>query len=175
MAVQINVSGVTTVKVGTGASGALETLGKALDMIDVHDEPFFHEVPGDAHGGPQGPPIDIQFLGRVVRGRVELYTYDRTVFEGLRTRIVGGTDGSVVDGDIGDLLIQDDKAIRVLLDNTNDPMNFPLCQITSACDITLGTKFSTAVFEFTAHPGRAPALPDNGVTIWLACPPVPDY
>jgi len=154
MAQQIQVAKVTTVKVDTGDGSGLQTLGQALDMPETRDQSFMHDVPGDSHGGPQGPPIDIQFLGRIVHVRCELSKFDKTVADQIRARLAANTEalkGTVQTADIGTLMIQDAKYMRVLLSNTNDPMNFPICIVRNPIEIAHGTKFSSIVLEFEAH------------------------
>ena len=152
MTAAIQKAGVTTVKVNIDAS--LETLGYCLDMAEIRDQSFHHDVPGDEHGGPQGPPIDIQLLGRIAHVRVELSKYDKTIEQKLRARLKseGAANAGIMDtADIGTLMIQDTKTFRVLLSNANDPRNFPICLIREPIEVAAGTKFSTLILEFEAH------------------------
>jgi len=152
MAVQIQRAGYNTVKV-QWYGGSLTTLGYTLDMTDVSDQSYWHDVPGDIHGGPEGPPIDMQFLGRVINCRIELSQYDADVFKQLKTRVkdaIGGP-GLIATDDIGKLLIQDQQYIRVVIANSNNPLNFPICQLVDAIDEPIGTKFTPAMFSFVAH------------------------
>lgn len=148
----VNKAGVTEVKVDI--SGSLVTLGYTLDMAEVRDQSFHHDVPGDQHGGPQGPPIDIQLLGRIAHVRVEMSKYDKTVEQTLRARLKNegaGNAGIMDTADIGTLMIQDAKTFRVVLSNANDPRNFPICLIREPIEVGAGTKFSTLILEFEAH------------------------
>lgn len=159
MASQINRAGVTTVKVDAG--DGLETLGQAVDMPEVRDQTYWHDVPGDAHGGPQGPPIDIQFLGRTIGVRCELSKYDATIAEKIRARLAQITThypGTVRTADIGALMIQNSNYFRVLLSNANDPRNFPICILREPEEIAVGTKFSTLILEFEAHRNQSTGI-----------------
>lgn len=152
MTAAVQKAGVTTVKVDI--SGSLETLGYCLDMAEHRDQSFHHDVPGDEHGGPQGPPIDIQLLGRVSHVRCELSKYDRTIEQKIRARLrsEGAANAGIVDtADIGALMIQDSKTFRVLLSNANDPRNFPICLVREPIEVGAGTKFSSLILEFEAH------------------------
>lgn len=149
MATQIHVAGPAEIKVGTGSVGALETLGYTRQGADVRDQGFWIDVPGDQHGGDQGPPIDIQYLGEIVRIRVELTKYDEAIAAKVRARLKGGTEGSP--GTAGTLMFQDSKTIRVLISTTLLPLNFPRSFIRGEWEINKGTKFSMLVIEFEAH------------------------
>lgn len=152
MAATVNKAGVTTIKVDAG--DGLETLGYALDMPEHRDQAFYHDVPGDEHGGPQGPPIDVQYLGRVAHVRCEMSKYDKTVAQKVYARLNGegaAKWGTIDTADIGSLMIQSSLTMRVLLSNANDPRNFPTCIVREPVEVGVGTKFSTLMFEFEAH------------------------
>jgi len=153
MSVQINVAGKVTVKVDTGSSNALETLGVSFDQARTSDRSFLNPVYGDAHGGPAGPPIDTQFLGRIIRIQLELSRYDEAVLSKLVSRTYGDqSPGTVSDAQIGALYLQDAQTYRVVLDSANNPINFPLCTIPSdPIVLNGGTKYSRCVINFEAH------------------------
>lgn len=157
MAVDIKRAGLVTIRIQT-FGGSLETLGFSMDMADTTDHAFYHDVPGDLHGGPQGPPIDSQFLGRVIRGRLEMSRWDEDVFKKLQARITSSQAEDVDDADIGKLLFQDTEYIRILLSSANLTRNFPICIMRDAWELPLGTKFSAAVVEFEAHRNQSTGI-----------------
>ena len=149
MTQQINVFGACTVKVGTGSAGALETLGMNRNQADVVHQPYFINVPGDANGGDEGPPIDVQYLGEIVLVRLELTTWDPLVAEKIRARVRGGTVGSVPTA--GLLMIAGGYYTRICLVTPVSVCNFPIAIIRGANEFGVGTRFSTFVTEFEAH------------------------
>lgn len=153
MTVQVNVAGVNTVSVDTGTSNALEALGVPLDTPSITDRSFELDVHGDAHGGPDGPPIDVQFLGRVIDVRIEFSTYDRAVLNKIYSRLNGGSgdETTVATADIGDLYFQESRSFRVLINNANDPRNYLRCIFRNPIEVGVGTKFSRLVIDFTAY------------------------
>lgn len=166
MAEQIQVAGKVTVKVDTTGGGTTETLGECLDMAETTDQAFYHDVHGDSHGGPQGPPIDIQFLGRIIRVRCELSRYDQDVADKIRARLRSNgaaLAGTVQTADIGALMIQDNKTMRVVLANTNNPLNFLTCIVREPIELPVGTKFSSLMFEFEAHRNQSTGVIYNAI------------
>jgi len=149
MTIQIHVAGPVTVKIDAGSG--LETLGVCLDPPRIRDRAFYQDIHGDMHGGAAGPPLDVQYLGRLIHVRMELSKYDAAVANKLRARLPGAAAGTVSDNDIGALLLQDDLALRILLDTPNQPYNFLRCAATEPIETTIGVKYSTLLFEFTAH------------------------
>jgi hypothetical protein len=149
MAITVNVAGPAEVKVGTGSAGALESLGYTRQGADVRNQGFFIDVPGDQHGGDQGPPIEVQYLGEIARIRLELTKWDDAIAAKVRTRLLAGTEGTP--GTAGTLMFGDSKTVRVLLNTTTGKMNFPRCFIRGEWEMNKGTKYSTLVLEFEAH------------------------
>ena len=163
MAATINVAGLVTIKVDAGSG--LEILGYSADMADATDQSFWHDVPGDLHGGPQGPPIDSQYLGQITRIRLELSKFDASVANKVRARLNAATAGTIADANIGDLALQDSKTIRLLLSSAGDPINFPLCMVKDAVEMARGTKYSTFVCEFEAHRNQTTGVLFNAVEV----------
>ena len=165
MAEAIQVSGVVTWRVDAG--DGLETLGYSVDQPSFNDRAFYDDVHGDEHGGPSGPPIDVQYLGRVVSCRAQLSKYDKAVLNKLRTRVQSGgaaNAGTISAAQIGDLMIQDSKEIRVLLLSANDPYNFPICLMRDPIELSLGTKHSELMIEFEAHRNQTTGVLYNTTT-----------
>lgn len=162
MAIAVNVAGPALVKVGTGAEGALESLGYTGRGADVQSQGFFVDVPGDQNGGEQGPPIDVQYLGEICRVRLELTKYDEAIALKIRSRLLAGTEGTP--GTAGTLMFGETKTVRVLLNTTNNPMNFPRAFIRNAWEMNKGTIYSRLVLEFEAHKDAVGVLYNSTTT-----------
>lgn len=142
-------AGAALVSVGTGSAGALETLGYTRQGVDVRSQAFFVDVPGDENGGDQGPPIEIQYMGEIARIRLELTKWDDAIAAKIRTRLLGGAEGTP--GTPGTFMFGDSKTVRVTISSINNDMNFPRCFIRDAWEINVGTRYSTLVVELEAH------------------------
>jgi len=162
MAEAVQVAGVAEVKTGTGTAGALEVFGKTRAGADVRSQGYWIDVPGDDHGGDQGPPIDVQYLGETARIRLEMTKWDETVAAKVRSRLASGAEGTP--GTAGTLMFGDDKTIRVLLNTTSGPMNFPRCFLRNEWEINKGTKYSTLILEFEAHKDATGVLYNSTTT-----------
>jgi len=149
MAQGIQVSGLVTVKVVV-PNGSIATLGEQTDMTEVREQAFFHNVPGDRNGGPQGPPIEIQWLGAICVIRCDLSSWDSVVVDSLRKRAANATLGTTIQTEVGKLMLKD-NGIRLILDCANRPLNFPCCIVREPIQYGKGTKFSTMAIEFEAH------------------------
>jgi hypothetical protein len=134
----------------------LEFLGLTRNQADVVHQPFFLNIPGDANGGDEGPPIDVQYMGEIALIRLELTSFDPDVAERVRARTQGGTPGYVctVGGTrigAGMLMMAGGYYTRVCCASAFAPKNFPIAIIRGANEIGMGTRFSTLVTEFEAH------------------------
>ena len=153
-------------KIWIGVSGTWYPLGFTRNGVDQTDEAFWLDVPGDEYGGDDGPPLDVQFLGAVVRLRCELTKWNVDNVNIIRARL--NTPGALIGhgyincSAIGELALQGDG---------EDSYSFPLV-IEPAClnsgqvygayifyraiprmpiEINHATKFSTVVCEFECH------------------------
>jgi len=149
MAQAVQVSGLVTVKI-TVPGGSIQTLGEQSDMTEIREQAFFHNVPGDRNGGPQGPPIEVQWLGSIAIIRCDLSSWDATVVDSLRKRAVNATLGTTIQTEVGKLML-DSNGIRLTLDCATRPLNFPCCIVREPIQYGKGTKFSTMAVEFEAH------------------------
>lgn len=169
----IQVAGLATVQVGTWTDGALETLGYTRNGVNTTHEAFWLDVPGDANGGDEGPPIDIQFLGEIVRVRVELTKWDAAVFGRLCERFGGAEalDGiTPVAGTpvpAGSLVFANAGHMNLLISTANteawNAIQFPAAIPRQPIEINRGTKFSTVVCEFECHKDPIAASATCGV------------
>jgi hypothetical protein len=160
----INVTGKVTLKLQfvNGGSNELLTLGEAQDMHDIEERSFWHNVPGDRHGGPQGPPIEVQYLGSIAVVRVELSRWDTVVMDELRKRKVYGTTlGTIVATDVGNAMLAT-RAFRLLLSTLTRPLNFPCVILRDAIPYGMGSKFTSVGLQFECH--RMPAT----IASWAA-------
>ena len=162
MAAAVQVAGATTVKVDVGEGAGIESLGFSVNGVDVVEEAFWNDVPGDENGGEQGPPIEIQYLGEIVRIRVEMSKWDSSVANKLRTRIPGGTLGTP--GTPGSLMFAGTNTTRLLLDNTNLDINFPRTIVRGAIELNRGTRWARLVIEFEAHKDGTGVLYNSTMT-----------
>lgn len=122
MAATIIVPGACTVKVDTGSSHALETLGLTVGGVQIEEEIYTGEVKGDENGGEEGPPIDIQYFGEVHRVTLELNKTDMAVLAKVLPGLYGGTEG--VTGTPGSLLSAGGLYYRLLLASALYPRNY---------------------------------------------------
>lgn len=151
----INVTGKVDLMVQfVSGENYLLKLGEAMDMHDIEERSFFHNVPGDRHGGPQGPPIEVQYLGSIVVIRAELSRWDPDVFDELRKRKANATAGAVLLSEVGAPMLGGNY-FRVLLSSVARPLNFPCVLLRDAIPYGMGSKFSSLGVQFECH--RMPA------------------
>ena len=153
MAIAVQVFGKTSVKHAyPGGTAALVVLGEATDMITPQQRVFFHNVPGDAHGGPQGPPIEVQYLGQMIVAQIQMSQWDSTEANKLTKRHLA-TEGTILDAEIGVLMLLT-RSHRFTFVNTSHTLNVPCCIIREPQEHGRGTKWSEMNITFEGH--RAP-------------------
>jgi len=145
----VNVSGATLIYVDTGSANALEGLGYSVNGVEVELRGYFGDVPGDEHGGDQGPPIDVQYFGEIAIVRFEMSKYDSAIAAKCEPRLLGGTAGQP--GASGTLMFGDEKVYRLLLYNTGGPLNFPRAFPRGSIEVNKGTVFSRYRMEWECH------------------------
>ncbi len=161
MAVAILVAGLADIQVFTAGATA-ERLGYTRNGAETTKEGFFLDVPGDQLGGDDGPPIDVQYFGEIVRVRCELTKFDNAVADELKSRTLNGTAGAPVAA--GSLMFgAADKAIRLCIKSAGDPINFLRAFPRFPIEQNRGTKFSTLKIEFECH-ANAAGVVYNAVT-----------
>lgn len=157
MAAAVVVAGALPVSVGTGSAAALESLGYSINGIEITQRHITIPVPGDENGGDEGPPIDIQSLGRIDIIRMELSKYDAAIAAKLEPMNRGGTAGTILTP--GTLLFAGSKTYRVLLNNGTFTRNYLKCVLLNdPLELNAGTKFSRLKLEFEAH--------ESGGVLW---------
>ncbi|MCC7424821.1 MAG: hypothetical protein IT428_31505 [Planctomycetaceae bacterium] len=149
MAEQVNVAGAVQVKVGTGSASALESLGWSVNGIDISEDVFTGDVPGDQNGGDQGPPIEVQIFGEIHRIAIDLSKYDPAIAAKIQAKYKGGTAGTTATP--GSLFFAGSTYYRVLLLGSNFTRNYPYCLVRQPMSINVGTKFSVQRIIFDAH------------------------
>ena len=171
MAEAIQIFGKTEISTATpSATGTVTELGTAIDMIEPEERVFLHNVPSDAHGGPQGPPVEVQWLGQMAIIPIRMSVWDSTQVDILRKGHHAAL-GVIADGEIGSLLFGDGTTTytgshRLLLNNTGAPINFTNCIIREPISASRGTKFSECNIIFEAH--RAPPGHSQAGKIWTS-------
>lgn len=158
MAEEILVAGLASVYIGgEGAAypAAMSLLGFTRNGAEISATGYFLDVPGDEHGGDDGPPIDVQYMGEIASVRLELTKWDLALGRTVESRRNSGTGGSP--GTAGALMFGgvagSSLAFRVLVNTATAAQrrNFLRCFPRNVIEINKGTRFSTLVVEFEAH------------------------
>lgn len=174
MAAQVQVPGAALVKVDTGASNALASLGYSINGIEITEEMLTEDIPSDQNGGEGGPPVDVQDFGHIARIRMELAWWDFTVANTVRQRLNpnGTTQSPVLAAGVspipGTLLFAAAYTYRLLIlpsgtvpgGQSGAPMNFLKAIPRDPYVVNLGTKFARLIFDWIAYP------PVGGGTLW---------
>jgi len=147
MSVQPRYAGAALCKVDTG--GGLSNLGYTEDGAQVTPNAYWVDVPGDENGGPEGPPIDVQYLGETVDIRLVMTSWETTVADAIAARLAGATAGTP--GTPGTMMFNESKTMRLVLLTTNTPFNFPRVIFRDPIEINKGTKFSRLVLIGRAY------------------------
>lgn len=168
------------VSAGDLAQNALIKIGEVQDMIDFSEQTYWHNVPGDRHGGPQGPPIDVQWLGQTINISLDFSRYDPQVVDMIRGHYINqpgypppGTNlGQINLSDVGALMLLE-RAWRVTIRNTyNDidgapvatGLNFPCCIVRTPIGHNRGSKYTAYSWTFEAH--RSPEGHSQEGVLW---------
>ena len=134
-------------------------LGTSVETTEFRNQPFYNEIYSDLHGGQQGPPIELQYLGHLVHFTIELTTWNETALELLRQRafiVAPNADrGTVHQANIGQNMFLN-HSVRVLANTaqTEDVRNFYCCIAREPMSVGYGTKWASWRIPMTAY--RAP-------------------
>lgn len=131
-------------------------LGYTRNGVDETAEGYWLDVPGDQNGGDDGPPVEVQYLGEIVRVRLELTKWDETVADAIRKRVLSATAG--VSSTPGTLMFSQSKFVRLTCNSASDndhDRNYPTAIPRMPIEQNRGTKYSTLVCEFECHAAAA--------------------
>lgn len=160
MAATPQVSGPCEIKVDTGTSRALQSLGWTANGVTIERTRLTVDIPGDQNGGDDGVPIDIQDFGGFYRVKLELTKWDSTVAS--KVRVLGNPNGTTFSGvslgqvvTPGTLIVSNSGYYRLLLLPTDatQAVNF-LCAIPKEDpeQLNLSSKFSRLMLSFVCYP-----------------------
>lgn len=184
-AVNIQVAGGSNLYIADGSPVApggdtLYWFGEQMDDTAIVTREFFNDVPGDSNGGPQGPPIERQALGRIVQISINLSTWNQTVRYWVERQNMYSVNGAVNDWEVGTPLLQYHRFRLLIVPARNNKMtavdptdkgsdwftfNFPTVLMSSPIECGQGTKFSSLSFTLEAHRGPQIDSTTRGV-IW---------
>jgi hypothetical protein len=161
MAASPQVSGPCEIKLDTGASRALQSLGWTANGAQITRTALRLDIPGDQNGGDDGVPIEIQDFGGLYRVRLEMTKWDTTVEAAVRKlgnpNGTGGYSSTAV-GSVntpGTLMIANGAYYRLLLlpTDTSRAVNF-LAGILreDPYELNLSSKHSRLILNFTCYP-----------------------
>ena len=143
-----------------------EFLGYSRNGVDHTDEAYFLDVPGDERGGDEGPPIDVQFLGKIIRLRVECTKYDGLIADNVTARVKSAAP-FIIDSTnpSGTLMFSSEHYSELKLIPLNTGVNtdwsaikFHLVIPRQPIEVNRGTKFATFVCEFECHADSSGSL-----------------
>lgn len=158
MAIAVHALGRCQILVDTGTSNALETLGYSEDQVTVEERVFRADVHSDEYGGPEGPPIDVQYLGEIHYITMSLVNFDIAVYKKVQPKVYGGTYGESVNP--GSLMGADGLSFRLLLKplttpfgtpTANEPRNYLLAFPFTNVRWAMGTKATRVPMVWEAH------------------------
>lgn len=181
--VNVQVAGGSNLYIADGATpgASLYWFGEQMDDTAIVTREFFNDVPGDSQGGPQGPPIERQVLGRIVQISINLSTWSQRVRYWVeRQNSVYSVNGAIQDWEVGTPILQYHR-FRLLIvpardnqltaaapaDKSEDwfTFNFPTALMSSPIECGQSSKFSALSFTLEAH--RTPAIDvSNRGVIW---------
>jgi len=165
MGVGINIFGPALVSIAQPLTPTeFSALGWTRNGVNTTDESFFVNVPGDQYGGDEGPPIDVQYMGSLVRLRLELTKWDDIVANLIRQRTADNMTDAIPRVSMagyaaipGTLMIGGSQCMIVQLQGIHPVSGvtttalFPLAIPREAIEINHGTKYSTFVCGFECH------------------------
>jgi|GEM_PF-1137831 len=149
MALTVHVAGPTEVYVDTGAGSSYEALGYSRNGIDLRFEPFWQDVPGDEHGGDQGPPIEVLYLLEKATVRMELTKWDRAIERKVTPRLLAGVEGQP--GTVATKMFAQSKTYKLVLQSTGRPWMFERAILRGAVEISHGARYSSLVLEWECY------------------------
>lgn len=148
MAKQIQVGGAALVQVAASA-GVLADLGYTINGVEITENIYKGEVPGDENGGEEGPPIDIQYFGEVHTIRMQFSKYDATVMTTIKAGIAAATEGTPATS--GTLYFQATKDWKLKISSTNFTRTYGRVIFSEPKEFNVGTKFTRMMIVATCY------------------------
>lgn len=158
--------------------GEPRVVGYSRNGVTITYEDFWIDVPGDEHGGDDGPPIDIQHLGRIARVRIELTKFDETSVSAIKARVdntlfgrpapiaASGSDPPAARPP-GTLMFTNAYTMRLTIRAVRGDAavhNFPRAFPRAAIDLNVATKYQSPILEFECHKDSTGVLENTVVT-----------
>lgn len=183
--VNVQVAGGSNLYIADGATISpvppLYWFGEQMDDTALVTREFFNDVPGDSHGGPQGPPIERQVLGRIVQVSINLSTWSQRVRYWVeRQNSAYSVNGAIQDWEVGTPILQYHRFRLLIVPARNNKLtaaapadksedwftfNFPTVLMSSPIECGQSSKFSALSFTLEAHRTPAVDVTNRGV-IW---------
>lgn len=150
MSTIVNVAGPVLIKVNTGSAGGLADLGYSANGVNIDEQDFNENVPGDENGGDAGPPIDVLHHGQIHIIQMELTKWDPTVAARISNRVNASapTAGTV---EPGVLYAGDSKFMRLLLTGDNFTRNYLAAIPRGSIGLNAGSRYSRQRLAFECH------------------------
>ncbi len=143
--------GKALIQVGTGSSGALETVGYTRNGADLTTEGFWIDVPGDENAGDSGPPIEIQYVGEMARVRIELTKFDQAIIDKIMRKLNTNSKTAGTIATPGTFVFMNNYAFRLLINTPTEPRNFPISVPRAPTQRNMGVRFAMKVLEFDCY------------------------
>lgn len=163
MSETVHVAGACAVKVDVLGSG-LAVLGYTVNGVNIDEREHVENVPGDEHGGDNGPPIDQVLLPPLHLIHLEMSKWDDAVLAQVARRIKATTSTAGV-STWPVLMRGSDAYMRLLLLGPNFVRNYTLARPTGDISINgIGLRSSRARLTFEAHVTTATGVMFNTTT-----------
>lgn len=152
MAATVVVPGPATIKIQI-TGGSIQTLGFTRNGVEISENTYLLDVPGDENGGDEGTPIDVQFLSEAHVLRLNLTKWDTAVAVDLFKKTPGSTINSTLGTPTtaGTLLFAQGGTYRVLIDSANFDRNYPRCVLRGAIEHSVGSKYQALMMELVGY------------------------
>lgn len=156
--------GKATIRVSTGSSGALETVGYTRNGADLTTEGFWIDVPGDENAGDSGPPIEIQYVSEMARVRIELTKFDQAVIDKIMRKLNTNAKTAGTLAVAGTFVFMNNHHFRLVIDTPTEPRNFYISVPRAPTQRNMGVRFAMKVLEFDCYANSNGVLWDKTVS-----------
>ena len=141
-----HVQGPALIKTGTGAAGALESLGYSEDGVEISVREYREPVRTDVAG--PAVPADLQHMGADAIIRARLSAYDLGVLVKVRKRHDATADGQLPT--LGRLVGTAGDAFKPVIAGADEVWRVPTAILREAQDTKLGTRYTVWSLTFYA-------------------------